>query len=64
MLKMPLSSTVYQEVVSGDSKGTFILNLCNELVIHKHHTQRIQMKSLTFIGRASYSLAYYSICIH
>lgn len=50
MLKMPTSSTLCQDDVSGDSKDHFILSLCNEFVVHKHHIQRMQMKSLTFIG--------------
>lgn len=50
MLKMPTSSTLCQDHVSGDSKDPFILNLCNEFVVHKHHIRKMQMKSLTFIG--------------
>lgn len=50
MLKVPMSSTLCQDVVSGDSKDPFILSLCNEFVVHKGHIQRMQMKSLAFIG--------------
>lgn len=50
MLKMPTSSTLCQDDVSGDSKDHFILSLCNEFVVHKNHIRRMQMKSLTFIG--------------
>ena len=36
----------------GNSKDTFILNLCNEFVVHKHPIQRIQIKALTFLQQS------------